>query len=265
MRNMSDAVHLDPASTTKGSSRVLADLRDQIRGLETSRRRKRPVLPFGLPGIDRSLPDGGLVLGALHEIAGGGAQAVNGVAAALFAAGILARLKGPVLWVLRGRDLFAPALAGVGLHPDRVIYVEAGIEQSVLICMEEGLRYRGLAGVVGELARLPLTESRRLQLAASESGVVCLAIRRWRNQQAAVDFGQPTASMSRWRITPVPSAPLPVPGIGRPRWRVELMRHRGGEGKDWILEACDAEGRLGLAADLAHGSSAPDLPSRVAS
>lgn len=262
---MSDAAHLDPAPSPTGSRRALADLRDQIRGLESSRRKKRPVLSFGLATVDQALPDGGLALGALHEIAGGGAQAVHGVAAALFAAGILARLKGPVLWVLRGRDLFAPALAGVGLHPDRVIYVEAGTEQSLLICMEEGLRYRGLAGVVGEVARLPMTESRRLQLAASESGVVCLAVRRWRNQQAAVDFGQPTASMSRWRITPMPSGPLPVPGIGRARWRVELMRHRGAEGKDWIVEGCDAAGRLGLVTDAADRSSAPARLSRAAS
>lgn len=36
--------------------------------------------------------------------------------ATLFAGEILARLSGPVLWCLRGRDLFAPALARVGLH-----------------------------------------------------------------------------------------------------------------------------------------------------
>jgi protein ImuA len=35
--------------------------------------------------------------------------------------------------------LFAPALAQAGLMPDRVIYVEAGDEKSVLICFEEGL------------------------------------------------------------------------------------------------------------------------------
>jgi hypothetical protein len=53
------------------------------------------VLPFGLEEIDSRLPQGGLVLGALHELAGGGPGAVHGAAAALFAAGILARLKGP--------------------------------------------------------------------------------------------------------------------------------------------------------------------------
>jgi protein ImuA len=44
--------------------------------------------------------------------------------ATLFTAGIVARIPGPVGWCLRGRDLFAPALARIGLHPDRVIYCE---------------------------------------------------------------------------------------------------------------------------------------------
>ena len=52
------------------------------------------------------------------------------------------------------------------LHPDRVIYAEAGSEKAILACFEEGLRHGGLAGVVAEVARLPMTPSRRLQLAA---------------------------------------------------------------------------------------------------
>jgi protein ImuA len=62
--------------------------------------------------------------------AGGGHGAIDGAAAALFAAGIAARLRGQVLWRLTRQDLFAPALAQAGLMPDRVIYVEAGDEKS---------------------------------------------------------------------------------------------------------------------------------------
>ena len=61
-------------------------------------------------GIDRVLPGGGLALGALHEVAGGGNGAIDGAAAALFAAGIAARTKGKVLWCVTRQDLFAPAL-----------------------------------------------------------------------------------------------------------------------------------------------------------
>jgi protein ImuA len=206
-----------------------------------------PVVPFGVAAIDARLPQGGLATGALHDIAGG----LHGAEAVLFVAGVLARTAGPVLWCLRARDLFAPALAGAGLHPDRVIYAVGGDEKTVLLCLEEGLRHSGLAGVVGEVARLSMTASRRLQLAAEASGVIAFVIRRWRTTEEAGDFGQPTAAVTRWRITAAPSSPLPVPGIGRARWRLELVRVRGGEGAAWEVEACDAQGRLAVPADLA--------------
>src|SRR3954464_15391755 len=110
-------------------SRVLDELRSQIGRVERSGRAARDVLPFGVAPIDRPLPAGGLALGALHEITGDGLGAVHGTTAALFAAGILARIPGPVLWCVKSLDLFAPALAQVGLHPDRVIYAEAGDER----------------------------------------------------------------------------------------------------------------------------------------
>jgi hypothetical protein len=64
--------------------------------------------------------------------------------------------------------------------------------------------------------------------------------------------GQPTAATTRWRITTLPSTPLPVPGVGRARWLVELIRCRAGDSANFELEACDAKGRLALPAELAH-------------
>jgi protein ImuA len=225
-------------------SRVLDELRSQIGQVERPGQSGRGVVPFGVASLDGHLPGGGLALAALHEITGDGLGAVHGTGPALFAAGILARIPGPVLWCLKSRDLFAPALAQVGLHPDRVVYAEAGDEKTLLLLFEEGLRHSGLAGVVAEVSRLPMVASRRLQLAAEASGVVALAVRRWRSEAAAAEFGSPTAAMSRWRIAPLPSSPLPSAGIGRPRWRVELVRCRGAEAATWDLEACDAEGRI---------------------
>lgn len=190
-------------------------------------------------------------MGALHEVAGGGNGAIDGAAAALFTAGIMARTKGQILWCVIRQDLFAPAIAQAGLAPDRVVYVEAGDDKAVLACFEEGLRHGGLGGVVAEVGRLSMTNSRRLQLAAESSGTLGIAIRRWRRQVDAADFGQPTASATRWRVSVLPSAPLPVPGIGRPRWQVELIRCRAGESADFEVEACDAQGRLAIPAQLA--------------
>src|SRR6185312_13811573 len=142
-------------------------------------------------------------------IGGTGFGAMHGAAAALFTAGMLARLSGPIFWCLSRRDLFAPALAGVGL-----------------------------------------------QLAAEASGVTAFVLRRWRSVAAAEEFARTTAATTRWRIAAAPSSPLPVPGIGRPRWIVELIRSRAGECGIWEMEACDAQGCLALPGELADRSAA---------
>lgn len=231
---------------------AIESLRAHIEKIEGRGRRAKSVLPFGVAEVDSRLPGGGLARGALHEVAGGGNGAIDGAAAALFAAGIAARTKGKVLWCITKPDLFAPALAQAGLAPDRVIYVEAGDDKSVLACMEEGLRHGGLGAVVAEVARLSMTASRRLQLAAEDTGSIGIALRRWRRQTEAADFGQPTAATTRWRVSVLPSTPLPVPGVGRHRWLVELIRARAGESADFELEACDDTGRLALPAELVH-------------
>ena len=252
--------------TNLGQRPAIAELRARVARIETADRTPRAFLPFGVDAVDDKLPGGGLSLGALHEIAGGAAGVIDAAAAALFAAGILARIEGSVLWCMTRPDLFAPALAQAGLDPDRVIYVDAGDETSVLACFEEGLRHGGLCGVVAEVARLSMTASRRLQLAAESSGTIGIALRRWRRMAEAADFGQPTASTTRWRVTNVPSSPLPVPGVGRHRWFVELIRSRAGESADFLLEACDAKGHLAIPANLADGPVASQAwPTRAAS
>ena len=100
---------------------ALESLRAQVRQIEGQHRRATPSLPFGVAAVDARLPGGALPLGALHEIAGGGNGAIDGAAAALFAAGIAARTRGKVLWCLTRLDLFAPALAQAGLNSDRRI------------------------------------------------------------------------------------------------------------------------------------------------
>lgn len=112
---------------------AIAALRDRIQQLEGPTDRPGATGPAIRRCRDRQpTAGGGLALAALHEVAGGGNGAIDGAAAALFAAAIAARSKGQVLWCVTRPDLFAPALAQVGLLPGRVIYVEAGDEQSLL-------------------------------------------------------------------------------------------------------------------------------------
>lgn len=237
------------------SAAVLTELRQQIEGIEGVVRRGRAVLPFGVTAIDRHLPQGGLALGALHEVAGGANGAIDGAAAASFAAGIAARTGGKVLWCHSQGDLFAPALNQSGLREDQIVFFEARDEASILGCFEEALRHGGLTAVVAEIASLSRVSSQRLRLAAETSGTMALAIRRWKRHVDARDFGQPTSAFTRWRVTETHSAPLPVRGVGRARWLLELMRCRGGESADFEVEACDGEGFIALSSDLAHRSA----------
>jgi protein ImuA len=240
---------------------LIDDLKAQIRAQELGGRPAGalPTLPFGVPEIDAALPTGGLALGAVHEAIGGGPDAAFGATATLFIGGILARTCGPIIWAYSRRDLFAPGL--VGVHPDRVIYVEAGETKTVLLVVEEALRHVGLAAVVGEVdGPLGLTASRRLQLAAEASGGLGLLLRRPR-RLVEDHAAEPTAARTRWRVTPMPSGPaLPwspsTPGLARAQWRLELLRCRGGEPKTFSVEACDETGRLGVSAHVADRSAA---------
>lgn len=236
---------------------AIADLRSYLERAE-SRGRATACLPFGVSAVDDQLPGGGLRLGHLHEVIENGPAAEYAGLATLFAAGIAARIPGPVLWCLRGRDLFAPALARIGLHPSRVIYCETWKDRDVLPAMEDGLRCKGLAAVVGEATRVSLTASRRLQLCAEETGVTSIVLRRWRSAKEKALANEPNAAATRWRVTPHPSPHEGKEGLERQHWRVELLRARGGEPHQWILEACDAAGNLSVPAALAERPAAAD-------
>ena len=226
----------------------LAALRAEVRAIESAgERESRPCLAFGVDAIDRRLAGGGLAMGALHEMAGARSGLSDDAAATLFVAGIAARRPGTILWALARHDLFAPGLASAGLGPDRILFAECGRDEDVLAVMEEGLRHGGLGAVVGEIGRVAMASTRRLQLAAEESGATALMLKRWR-RQAEDPLAAPSAAVTRWRIACVPSRDLPVDGIGRPRWRLTLARQRGGEPFEWIMEGNDGQGRLALPA-----------------
>jgi protein ImuA len=229
----------------------LAALREQVRALESAGAEGRDCLPFGVDALDCRLAGGGLAVAALHEAAGERPGPADEAAATLFLASVAARRPGIVLWALGSRDLFAPGLAGAGLAPDRLLYAECGRDEDVLAVMEEGLRHGGLAAVVGEVGRAAMPATRRLQLAAEEGGTPALMLRR-RRGNCEDPLAIPSAAVTRWRLACVPSSPLPVAGIGRPRWRLTLARQRGGAPFDLIMESPDAEGRLALPSQPQH-------------
>jgi protein ImuA len=166
---------------------------------------------------------------------------------------------GIVLWCLPRPDLYGPGLAILGLDPARLVLVRAWRDGEILWAVEEGLRATGVAAVVGEVGAFPAVASRRLQLAAERSGVTAFVLRRWRDgARAARERDLPNASATRWRIGAQPSVPARAePGIGHLRWRVELLRCRGGAPACWEVEVADATGSLSLVATLADRPNGP--------
>ncbi|WP_051340737.1 ImuA family protein [Azospirillum halopraeferens] len=220
-----------PVPTPAPKAAVLAGLRARIRRLEgIGGAADGRVLPFGVAGIDDALPEGGLPPGCLHELMAGDDPG----AGTAFAAALLARLaragSGPAVWIVRGRDLHAPGLAAYGLGPERLIAVRVRRDAEALWAMEEALRCRAVSAVLGEVGRTDLTAGRRLQLAAEAGGVTGLLLPREEPRGAG-------AAVTRWRIAAVPGVPpAGEPGVGPARWRVELLRCRGGRPGAWVVE-----------------------------
>ena len=248
----------------------LAALRASIAHVGRPAKTVGAALPFGVGAVDGHLPGGGLALGALHEVAGGGPDVEHGAAAMLLIAGVLARLPGQVLWVLERPDLFAPALDAVGLHADRVIYAEAGKAATVLLSMEEGLRHAG-TGRRRRRAVGPI-DADRVAAPATGGGAIRRDLFRAQAQPSirrraalrADGRGRPAGVSPRClRRRCWPHSPE-TPGLARPRWRLDLLRCRGGEPASWIVEASDATGHLGVPADLADGPAAAPAERRRA-
>ncbi|WP_249341665.1 protein ImuA [Sphingomonas sp. 3P27F8] len=242
----------------------IADLRRRIAALDAPARGGGAVA-FGIEEVDGRLADGGLATGGLHEVAAAAPTLAEDAATTLFLAGIAARAlpSAPVLWALTRFDLYAPGLEQAGLVPDRLVLAQARDERELLAVMEDALRHGGLSAVVGDVRRIDMTASRRLQLAAADGRTPALLLRRWR-KLGTCPLAEPSAATTRWRIGCAPSAPLGIPGVGRARWTVELVRQRNGNPFTLTLEGCDAQGRLGLPAPFADRAAGAGHHARAA-
>lgn len=150
-----------------------------------------------------------------------------------------------VLWVqtreaarLTGRPYRA------GLPEDlrhRVIHVLAEKPEDALFALEEGVRCREIAFVIGELSGNPraldFTASRRLTLAAERHGVPLYLVR------LAAQRDLSSARM-RWEVACAPSAAPPwnAQAPGAPAWQAELFRARAHPPGSWLLD--EEGGRL---------------------
>jgi protein ImuA len=242
------------------------------------------VLPLGVEAIDAAL-GGGLARGALHEIAASGEAHL--ASAAGFVLG-LSSLSCPALcrastssrnlskqdvdsrdkpghdgrhlvWVAEDMALaesgapYGPGLETFGLRPERLVTVQAARTRDLLWAMEEALRCRAVATVIGEMrdGEIDGVAVRRLSLAAAESGALALLLR------AAPPTDASTAA-TRWIVGASPS-----PGASGVAYAATLIRNRRGPTGSWILQWSDIDERF-LLATPAQPMAAPllDRPHR---
>lgn len=190
------------------------------------------AINLGWGQVDNAFPESSFPTGAVHEFLCSGTG--NLAASSGFISGMLATLmgkNGAIAWISSARTLFPPALKRFGIEPDRVIFVDLQKERDVAWAIEEALKCGALAAVVGEIKEISFTTSRRLQLAVEESQVTGFLIRKNARNLST------TACVSRWMITPLPSKTEEnMPGIGFPRWKVDLLKIRNGKPGSWQLE-----------------------------
>ena len=186
----------------------------------------------GLGPVETVFPNGVFPLGAVHELVCGNAE--QAAACGGFVTGLLSVLMqngAACLWISLSGNLFPPAFKAFGVEPDRVIFIHLTKDKEVLWVMEEALKCAGLAAVVGELREIDFKQSRRLQLAVEESHVTGFILRNPLKKMGS------TACAARWQISPLPSKPVDgLPGLGFPRWQVELVRVRNGQPGNWTIE-----------------------------
>ena len=161
----------------------------------------------------------------------------------------------PWLWVQdaaalkRGGRPYRPGLPPALRH--RLLHVAAKTPEDALFALEEGLRCRDLAFVVGEIAGNPkalsFTASRRLSLVGEQHGVPLWLIR----LDAARDL---SSARQRWEVSAAPSLPprWNAAAPGSPAWHAQLFRARSHPPGQWIMRD-DGQGQL-----RAEATAAPD-------
>jgi protein ImuA len=189
-------------------------------------------LQTGLGPIEMAFPGRVFPMGAVHEFVS--RSAADAAATSGFIAGLLGRLmqqQGACLWIGTKRTVFPPALKVFGIDPARIIFVDLYRQKDVLWAIEEALKCDALAAVVGEPGALSFTESRRLQLAVEQSRVTGFIHR----VNARTD--NTVACVTRWKITSIASITEDgMPGVGYPRWHVQLVKVRNGKPGTWQVE-----------------------------
>ena len=228
---------------------IIAQLQKDILPLQGFKTLLNNTVVDAVPGpIKNAFPNASFPLGAIHEFMYAGAE--DAAATVGFVAAVLASLMrsgGASIWISSSRLIFPPALKSFDIAPDKIIFIDLKKEKEILWVMEEALKCDGLSAVIGEMQELSFTASRRLQLAVEQSRVTGFILRR---HSLSLNT---SACLTRWKITSLPSVLSDdIPGIGFPRWNVELLKVRNGKPGTWQVEF--------VAGCLGHITKIPAIP-----
>jgi protein ImuA len=223
---------------------TLATLRGSIERIESHGDTYRPDrVALGHADADATL-QGGLALGAMHEVFAAGRHSA---AATGFVTGLMGRAaaRRPLVWIrqdfaeIESGALSMSGLAELGLDPRLLVTVRAADVDTALKTAADALACDALGVVVlevwGEARQLDLVASRKLTLAAQMSGVTGLVLR-----VAAEPL--PSTAETRWIVRAAHSPPAAQSGSawGAPVFDAQLVRNRHGPVGQWIMEwKCD--------------------------
>lgn len=212
---------------------IIARLQREIMPLQGFRPLSDAVAPdLGLGPMRSAFPNAVFPLGAVHEFLCEGQEGIASTTG--FLSGLTSRLmmNGAVgIWISTSRQVYPPALKRFGIAPDKIIFIDLKKEKDLLWVTEESLKCEGIAVVVAEVQELDFTSSRRFQLAVEKSKVTSMILRKSSRKPNA------NAALSRWKIRSLPSTPEEgLPGVGFPRWKVDLLKIRNGTPGSWEVQ-----------------------------
>lgn len=221
----------------QSKSDIISQLQTDIHRLEGYKPAHAPALDLALGPIQMAFPNATFPLGALHEFLSTEKEDMASVRG--FISGLISQVmasQGVTIWISASRMLFPPALASYGLEAERLIFVDVPNERDIMPILYEALKCSAVSAVVAEARNLDFSTSRRLQLAVEQSQTTGFVIR------SQIRKLNPTACISRWKVSSLPSESFEgLPGIGFPKWRVELLRMRNGKTGAWDVQWIDGQ------------------------
>jgi len=193
--------------------------------------KSRVCIPFGIPVVDATLPEGGLPTGQIHEWLMPEARGILAPPATFIlhlAKHARERLKRPmVVWI--ERDFWpSPHVVAAVLGQEALkdcLFLAPPSEDEKLWATTEALRSRVVALTIAPFQGLRLATTKKLALAAKEGGGVGCVLR----PESA--RGALTAAASRWCVQPQPAEDVVQ------SWRLSIERWKGKQPlqREWVV------------------------------